>query len=74
MIIPLVIGKVLIPTVIGCIWFALIVVLAIFYVYPNEASPQTDEFVLVYQTYCLWRRDAGFCLPAGRQAGMLDAG
>jgi len=30
--------------------------------------------VLVYQIHCLWRRDAGYCLPAGRQAGMLDAG
>ena len=39
-IIPLVMGKVLIPTVIGFIWFAMIVVLAIFYVYLSQKLRQ----------------------------------
>ena len=48
----------------------------------SEALRQTDEFVLVYQIYCLWRRDASYWtrLPSGGLARqtyggqVLDAG
>jgi hypothetical protein len=37
--------------------------------YTSEALPQTDEFVCIYQIYCLKHRDAGcWMLDAGRRS------